>query len=247
MGHGQFAGFVQQQCFVVLAGADVGPCHALDLRSQCVVRGTGFEVHPGRRTVAAQHLQLALLRQSGAQQGLTALVVDVLVGAHNESAHILLDQFIARQVQHRRRGEVGLQNQALFVDRAIANGGQIKQVKVARARAVQLLLGVAQLLVLHFQFNLVHLQFVQKLAYAFAGLGLAVAGDQFGFAGHAGFRQAAQGHGVDMGHVDGAHGVASCLRSVVATAYIRPPSSTKAVDVTDTFSRLPSLASRCVR
>ena len=52
----------------------------------------------------------------------------------------------------------------MFGERQIADRRQVEQIEIAGAGGFQFLLGAAQLMILHFQLNLVHLQFVQRLA-----------------------------------------------------------------------------------
>ena len=63
--------------------------------------------------------------------------------------------------------EVGFEDQALRADGAVANGGEIVEVEIAGAGGGEFVLRPAQLLVLHFQLDLVDLQLVQQRARCF--------------------------------------------------------------------------------
>ena len=75
------------------------------------------------------------------------------------------------QPQQRRPGQVDLQDSTLLVQAEVADRGEVEQVMVLVGRLLQRLPGAQQLLVLHFQFNLMYLQFVEQ-APAFSGEGV---------------------------------------------------------------------------
>ena len=74
----------------------------------------------------------------------------------------MFHQRSALGAQQVRAGEIRLENQSGFVQREIADRRQIVQVEVARTRGLDPGLRLAQFLVLQFQFDLMHLQFVEQ-------------------------------------------------------------------------------------
>jgi len=85
----------------------------------------------------------------------------------NKPAEPLPDKGASGHAQQRGGGDVGFQNQPLFADRAVAHRGEVIEVEIARPDGVQLQLRMPELLVLHLQFNLMHLQFMQRLQHGF--------------------------------------------------------------------------------
>ena len=71
-------------------------------------------------------------------------------------------QYAAYHAQQRRQGQVGLNDQPGLVHIAVAHRGQVVKRYIARPGGVQGILGLAQLFVLHLQFDLVHMQFMEQ-------------------------------------------------------------------------------------
>ncbi len=61
------------------------------------------------------------------------------------------------------RGQVGLRDQVFPVQRDVADGREIEEFEVTRALGFERGLQAAQFLVLHFQFDLVHEEFVHSV------------------------------------------------------------------------------------
>jgi hypothetical protein len=71
-------------------------------------------------------------------------------------------QALAHGAQQLAPAQVELLNQARGREGIVAHGGKVVQVEVLRPGALHLGLGQEQLLVLHFQLNLVHLQLLHQ-------------------------------------------------------------------------------------
>ena len=125
----------------------------------------GREHDPERRAVRFNHLQLAYLWISRRDNLFAVQVKQVLGRLGNIPADLLFYQAVSGCPQQRGSGDVGLCDHAMFVDGAVAHGGHVVQVKVARFGLVQLNLCTPQFVVLHLQFNLMHLQLVQRLPH----------------------------------------------------------------------------------
>ncbi len=87
------------------------------------------------------------------------LVPRVLV---HKPLHAHAQQLAPRHAQQGRRGEVGLADDAVRVQRYVAHGSKIVEIEVVVAGAGQLQLGRAKLFVLEFQFDLVDFEFVDR-------------------------------------------------------------------------------------
>ncbi len=74
----------------------------------------------------------------------------------------LLDEFTAHNPQQGRSRAVGLDYQSSVIDNAIAYRRVVIDVKVACTLYVKFSMRTAHLLILHFQFYLVHSQFIQS-------------------------------------------------------------------------------------
>ena len=89
----------------------------------------------------------------------------VAVMLRDEATQRLANQLASRQTQQAGGFQVALQNVAGLAERQVTHRRHVVQVLVAASLNVQRHLNVTQLLVLHLQFNLVHLQFVQGFAH----------------------------------------------------------------------------------
>ena len=98
------------------------------------------------------------------------------VSLGNEQSEAAVHQSGALHADQARAGEVGLRNRSIAVEGEVAHGGEVVEVGVAFQRGFHLRPRKAQLLVLHLQFDLVHLQFVDELL----GVGVRVRNVRFG-------------------------------------------------------------------
>ncbi len=80
----------------------------------------------------------------------------------HELAETLVDHGVAVQSQQGGPGQVDLQNPPLLVPQEIRNRGEIEQVAVPLRRLLGRCLGALEFLVLHLQFDLMHLQLVDQ-------------------------------------------------------------------------------------
>ena len=108
-----------------------------------------------------------------------------------------MQQVIAGQTQHRRQGQIGLPDQTLAVDQAITDRRLVIEFDIAGLAGLEFLLHPAQLLVLHFQLDLVQLQILQQLLQILRPHGIR---RRSSAAAQGGFRQTPQGPGI--GNVD---------------------------------------------
>ena len=131
------------------------------------LHGGGGQMRPEHRPVIFSHPQIARPRFPDFKDLLAVQVVDVLGLPGDEPAEKLLDQSASVRAQQGRSGKVGLQDLPLLADGAIAHRGQIVQVEIARPRGVQFRLGPAQFVVLHLQFDLMHLEFMEHPPHFF--------------------------------------------------------------------------------
>ncbi len=126
--------------------------------AQGTVGGAHRHMHPKRRTVLADHAQLIRLGTAGLEQLFAQQVIGIGVSVVNETVEYLRHQPAAGRSQQGSCAAIGLQNMPGIVDRAVANRGQVIQVGVVQPRGIQRILGLAQLIVLHLQFDLVDAQ-----------------------------------------------------------------------------------------
>ena len=138
-------------------------------------------MHPAGVAFQVDDLQFAGLGRADFQQLLAQAVVGVLVVFADEAADTLPHQRAARTAQQRRHRQIGLNDQPAFAHRAVTHRRQVVQLEVAGPRGFQQQLGAQQLVVLHLQFDLVHLQLVQGALHARHrhGFGWLVAQRQF--------------------------------------------------------------------
>ena len=83
--------------------------------------------------------------------------VGILVLGSDEAGQVLLDQVRSRHPQEIARGQIGFQDPPLLVHGEVADRGQLVEIEVASPRGLELLLRLAQLVVLHLQLDLVYL------------------------------------------------------------------------------------------
>jgi len=84
------------------------------------------------RAVRPDHPQIALLRLERIQEVLPAQVVELLVFLGDEGGQAPSDQRVALPAEERGGGEVCLEDQPLFADRAVADRGQVVEVEIPR-------------------------------------------------------------------------------------------------------------------
>ncbi len=136
-------------------------------------------------------------------------VEDVLVLGKDEASQRLPGQIASGHAEQTGPREVGLQDQTLFADGEVAHRRKIVKIKIPCPRGFEFALRPPQLLVLHLQFELMHLQFVeQPLGFLgrnrFPSLGLRAA-NQF-------FRPAAQVGDIVRVRLFLSHAGAPCLQ-----------------------------------
>jgi len=84
------------------------------------------------------------------------------VGGDDKGIGAVIDQFLALHTKHRGAGEVDLGDQAGIAEGEIAERGKFVEMHVVLAGFLQGYLGLAQGLVLHLQFYLVFMEFMQE-------------------------------------------------------------------------------------
>jgi hypothetical protein len=199
--------------------------------------------HPHRRTASARLLQrvfklrlesgtIAALQGQFHAQGCCVLPQaqklaqpGIPVRRRHVGHETMLQQGLAFPAQQLDAGEVDLLDDAFGRKRQVAEWGKFVEIEVAVAGFLQGMLRLAQGLVLHFQFDLVHLQFVQQFGLGPLGRGLRRSGEL-----RLGGR--AQGRGL----VGGGHGVTS---SEVPTRCVMRP-------LASAIGRARARISRCV-
>ncbi|MNQ67432.1 hypothetical protein D3C85_819550 [compost metagenome] len=156
------------QCiFCVLARAEVTQNDAQRRGTIFVCGSARLQMRPQQSATVSGHAQLAGLWFTRGDQLPTQLVENVLIVAKDEARERLLDQFGANHFQQMSSGKVGLEDRALHAERQIAYRGQIIEIEIALLGLFELGLRLAQLLILHLQFDLVHAQFMQRLLHRF--------------------------------------------------------------------------------
>ena len=88
-------------------------------------------------------------------------VIDVLILFDHKRGDRSADQLIADHSQQRSHRKIGLLDQPLVAQGAIAHRRQIIQIEIARPGQVEFHLGPVQFLVLQFKLHLVNLQFMK--------------------------------------------------------------------------------------
>ena len=111
---------------------------------------------PEYGAVFFHHPQLAHLRFTGVQYLFAVQIVDVLVFLQDEAGQKLIHQLTPGYAKQGRGGKVSLKNKPVIVDGNVSHRSQIVEVEVARRARLQLL-------VLHFQLDLMHAQLVERL------------------------------------------------------------------------------------
>ena len=167
---------------------DIADDHARYRRHGVFAGHHRLHLRPERRGVFSQHAQLEHLRRAGFHQPFAGAVVNVLIFGGDKAGQRLFQQRRFGGPEQAGAGQIGLQDQPVFGERQIADRRQVEQIEIAGPRRFQLLLGAAQFLILHLQFNLVNLEFVQRLAdglgrqrhRAFRNRGVTGAGQPFG-------------------------------------------------------------------
>ena len=190
---------------------DVGDGDAAEVSVIAVFcHGDHLETGPEKRAVRLEQAQFASLRRAVGQEFLPRQIKDVLIFRKNDAAERKRGKLFAGHCEQVGRGEVGFKDDVVVVERDVADGGEIEEFEVARAFDVDRGLQAAQFLVLHFQFDLVHEEFVQCL------LGIHAGPERFAHLGHGGFCAVAQDGGLVFRRR--AHTVLFRMCSVVATA-----------------------------
>ena len=96
------------------------------------------------------------------QEPFAEQVVDVLVARDDEAEQGPVDHLAAFHAQQVGGSEVSFQDQSCFIEGQIAHRRELVEVEVPGARGGDFLLRPAQLLVLHLELDLVHLQLVEQ-------------------------------------------------------------------------------------
>ena len=143
------------------------PRPALKVRPE--VAGGRFAARPGsaarpgcgfRFAAEAQQTQLAGLRLGGLLEHPQEPVVHIAIGREDEGGERQPDEPLPLHAQQGGGGQVGIAHDARVVQSEIAHRRQVEEVEVLLALRVQLVLGAAQLLVLHLELDLVDAQLV---------------------------------------------------------------------------------------
>lgn len=85
------------------------------------------------------------------------------VGLRDVDGKRFPDHSTALRPEHRGAGEVDLRDAARRIERAVSNGGEVVQIGVTSAGLFELLLGLAQLLILGFELRLVNFEIVNEV------------------------------------------------------------------------------------
>ena len=120
-----------------------------------------MHLDPARRAVGFYHPQLARLRVAGREEGFAHEVENILVCRKDRLGDPLVGQLAPWPAEQGGGREVAFLDQPRFADGDIADRGHIEEIEIAGTRGVQRCLRLAQLLVLHFQLDLVDEQLVQ--------------------------------------------------------------------------------------
>ena len=128
--------------------------------SPTVVDSDALDQHSDRLTVV-QNLDLAGLLGIGQQYPAAEIGKHRTVFQCHELAEPLLDHHAAVQAQQRRPSQVDFQNVPLGIPQEVANRRESEQVLIPLRRLLGYCLGTLQFLVLHFQFDLMDLEFVE--------------------------------------------------------------------------------------
>ncbi len=152
-----------QLLFGLLSFCDVVHHDAAYGCSVCIPDGRCRHMRPEYGSVRFCHAQLALLRFAGAEEMSVVQIVDVPVLFEDETDDRLPEQRVPGDAQQGCYGQVGFEDQPLFGNGAIAHGRQVIEVEIACPRRVQFHLHPAQFRILHLQFDLMDMQFVEHL------------------------------------------------------------------------------------
>jgi hypothetical protein len=147
--------------------------------------GARRKLCPERLARGGRHPQFAGQRLAGVED-LPALQMKAFgIVAGDVTTQRLPDQRRPPYVEQGRGGQVGFEDQTLPADGAVADRRQVVELDIARPRFLERHLRVAQLLVLHFEFDLRHPQFVQRALRRFGEHGFGSCHAETGLAAQA--------------------------------------------------------------
>src|SRR5690349_6479122 len=86
----------------------------------------------------------------------------LLVHERSDRHKGLSDERISELPEERGAGQVDLEDEPPGIERAVPEGGEVVEIRVARGRLLQTLLGFSQLAVLHLELDLVNVKVVDE-------------------------------------------------------------------------------------
>jgi hypothetical protein len=146
---------------------------AADAEHRCALH-----LHHERAPRCRPQIQLGA-RTAGFDEALGQVLPNALSSRLREQCgQVVGAEVRAVDAQHPSRGEIDLPQSSVAVQAAVSDGCEIEQIRVPAARLLQQLLRLAQLSVLHLEFDLMHLELVQQALGLGHGLGCARLGAQ---------------------------------------------------------------------
>ena len=141
-----------------LPGADVEQRRSpVGAPARLLIHRETLEIDPARDAGLFLKLQLAGLPCVCLHSLLTMPVKDVLIIPCNEAGEGLADQLPPVDAEQRRGPQIGLHNRAGQVQREMAGGGKIVEVRIPVTHRFKFHLAPTKLVVLHLQLDLVYL------------------------------------------------------------------------------------------
>ena len=126
-----------------------------------MVKSKALEIDPARNAGLFPERHLTGLSRACLQDLLTMPVERVRTTRRNKSREWLPNQLFPVETEQCPDPQIGLQNCAVRIQREMAGRGKIVEIHIAVARRFKLHLDPTELLVLHLQFDLIHLQLVR--------------------------------------------------------------------------------------
>ncbi len=142
------------------ARGDVAEREAKDGGALGILRGDRLDQRPDGGSTGPQQPHLTGLRLLGLPEHHEVPVVRVPVRREDEGAEWPPDEPLPLDAEQARGREVRFADDAVVAHGEVAHGRQVEEIEIARPRGFKLLLGAAQLLVLHLELDLVDAQLV---------------------------------------------------------------------------------------
>lgn len=150
-----------QRLFNPFTLGDVGDYEVKGKGAVRALGGCSLQMSPECCFVPAEHPQFALLRLAAIKEPVAEKIVGVLVLGEEEVGKELRGELCSRHTQHDGAGTIDRHQQVFRAQGKISDRCQVIVIEILVPRSFQFYLDAAQLLILHFQLDLMHLQLVE--------------------------------------------------------------------------------------